>query len=268
MRQPVAERAAARLGEHVAELDACVAGKTGSLTAMLAVAPDGTLGVRAGGLGDKRAEDCVATAIGKLHVDGASQPVELECVLAVRGGGPLRVTVESAAARVEVSRSDVRTPAGTYAFDALPEEAAWDDTVLVIVDPDVPSVELSRVLAWTARAPAVLVAVRADGGAPVFVALAPDRGTGTVREPRLGVVVANKTLHACAADHRGNASLLDARRVDATVAAALAACATCDDAVEVGVGREHVAKDLVGAASAVRRAGRDPVIALSPRCKP
>ena len=47
-----------------------------------------------------------------------------------------------------------------------------------------------------------------------------------------------------------------------------AACGSdCPEIVEVGVGGAHTAKQLVGATSAVRRSGHDPVLSIGSRCR-
>ena len=101
--------------------------------------------------------------------------------------------------------------------------------------------------------------MRADGGPPVFLAMA----RASEDDKRVAVSITGEELRACSGSHRGTASLLEARRVDAMLADTIAACGeACPEIVEVGIGGKHAAKQLVGATSAVRRAGRDPVLSL------
>jgi hypothetical protein len=118
---------------------------------------------------------------------------------------------------------------------------------LVIADPDTPGGTLA-----TALQPGALVAVRAAGGAPVLLGIVDSADRAQVR-------VDGGKLDACGGE---GAPLLDARALDAVVARA---CTSgCGDRITIGNDGRHTAKDLVAAASAIRRAHRDPVLADAP----
>ncbi|MBA2538765.1 MAG: hypothetical protein H0V17_03950 [Deltaproteobacteria bacterium] len=262
--EPVAVRAKAALAAQLGDLDLCLTGKTGSVSIMIDVAKNGAITPRVGGVGHRPTEQCVANVVKTLKISPAEIPVDIECGLSAGAAGPFRVTVDGGYRVAEITREQIT-------IDGKPQDLKGVapnllDTYLVVADPDVDAADLARLLRWVGEAPAVLVAVRADGGPPVFVGMAPDRRRGTVKEPRLGVYVADQQLQACAGSQRGMASLLEPKRVDAMLGTALAACSDCDDVVEVGVGGNHTAKQLVGATSGVRRAGRDPVLSIGSRC--
>ncbi len=271
--KPVAARARAALSEHLDELDHCLAGHKGSLVAMLEVAPDGTTTARVGGLGDDTPESCVASAIGKLKIQGAAKPVELECGLTATRPGPLRVTPNAGYRQVGVSHTDVDLEGAMQPRDGnrvVAPPAPPDAVYLVVAERDAPGPLLESVFGWLSNAPAVLISVTADGGAPVFVAMGPDRQPFHPPDaPRVAVEVTGDKLIPCVEQHRGTGlALVRSRDIDRELHDTLAACSqTCDGVIEVG-GADFVAKDLVAATSAVRRTGHDPVIVIGPRCEP
>lgn len=259
---PLAIKANAALVDNLTDLDLCLTDKTGSVSIMLAIEP-GKVRPRIGGIGHHPTELCIAKLVAKLPLP-TDRVVELECGLSAGAAGPLRVDVEGGYRVVEIG--DAVTLDGKPAVLDQPLGGDATKAVLVIAAPELDGDRLAKVLAWTKTAPAVLVAVKADGGPPVFVAMAPDR-LRDGDDKRVGIAIDGEQLHACAGGHRGTASLLEAKKVDATLEAALAACGeTCPEVVEVAIGGKHAAKQLVGASSAVRRAGRDPVLTLGVRC--
>jgi len=270
---PIAARAKAVLAEHLGKLDICLTGKVGSVVAMLDVGVDGRITARVGGIGHRPTEDCLATEIGKLMITGASRPVELECGLSTPAAGPLRVTTAGGYRRVDVGHAEVRLDGLAQKLDGdhVAAPRPHDDAAyLVIADPDAPGALLDGVMSWLAEAPAVLIAVAADGGAPVFLAMGPDRRPFHAPDaPRVDVEIAGGKLAACVEHHREAAvPLLQPHVLDKAMRGAITACGGhCDDVVEVG-GAGYVAKDLVAATSAVRRAGLDPVMVVGARCGP
>ncbi len=260
---PLASKANLGLTEKLADLDLCLTGKTGSLSIMLEVATTGVVSARVGGIGDRASEQCVAKLATRLELPPPAQLAELECVLSVNATGPFRVTADGGGYRVVELTGDAVTLDGKP-VDLMTLAPALD-TTLVIAPPDEPAARLVRVLAWVGNAPAVLFAVRADGGPPVLVAT-----SARPAEDRLAVYVEDQQLHACVKQHRGAASLLEPRRVDEMMREAVAACGdACPEVVEIGIGGNHLAKQLVGAASAIRRAGHDPILTFGTRssCK-
>ena len=268
---PVAIAAKAMLAQHLPELDICLAGKVGSVSAMLDIATDGTITARVGGIGHRPTEDCIAEAVGKLRLPGGDQPVELECGLSSGAAGPLRVAIGAGYRRVDVEKDIVHVEGIAQALDGNNVAATRphdDDVYLVISTPDVSSERLEGVLHWLVDVPAVLVAVKADGGPPVFLAMGPDRRPfHSPSDPRVQIQLDAAQMVACLGRHSEAAvSLLVPKTVDAALRGAIAGCGSaCDEVVEVG-GGHYVAKDLVAATSAVRRAGLDPVMVLGPRC--
>jgi len=264
---PLAAKANLALVEKLADLDLCLTDKTGSVSIMLEVDKTGAIKPRVGGIGHHPTELCIAKVVAGLALPSPPQVTELECGLSAGAAGPLRVDVEGGYRIVDLGADTVTLDGKPLGAPELAAPVAVTDTVLVIAAPDVTAARLATTLAWVERAPAVLVAVRADGGPPVFVAMAPDRRPPVTDEHRLGLAIDDRDLVACTGDHRATASLLEAKQVDAMLDSALAACGErCAEVVEIGVAGAHTAKQLVGASSAVRRAGRDPVLAIGARC--
>lgn len=259
---PLASKANAALVESLADLDLCLTDKTGSVSILLEIAPTGKIKPRVGGIGHHPTELCIAKLVAKLPLPKPSRVIELECGLSAGDAGPLRVDVEGGYRVVDLT-ADATTLDGKPAVLAQPLAGDASKAVLVVAAPDTDGERLAKVIAWAESAPAVLVAVRADGGPPVFLAMA------RVREDdkRVAVSITGEELQACSGSHRGKASLLEAKRVDAMLGDAIATCGeACPEIVEVSIGGKHAAKQLVGATSAVRRAGRDPVLVIGSRC--
>lgn len=264
---PLAQQANLALTEKLPDLDLCLTGKTGSLSIMLMLDADGggAIEARVGGIGDRGAEQCVAKIAAALALPRPDKPAEIECVLGAKANGPYRVTRDGGYRVVELTADGVTLDNKPVDLK-MPAPAL--ETALVIALPDADGDRLSKVLGWLAAAPAVLVAVTADGGPPVYVAMADRRGDRP-GDKQLSVDVVDEQLRACAGAHQGAASLLEPKRVDDVLRAAVAACGgdACPERVEVGVGGKHLAKQLVGATSGVRRAGHDPVLVIGSRCK-
>ncbi len=261
----LASKANQALVDNLADLDLCLTDKTGSVSIMLEIAPTGKIKPRVGGIGHHPTELCIAKLVAKLPLPPPARVTELECGLSAGDAGPLRVDVEGGYRVVEIA-AEVTLDGKPAVLERAPDQPLGGDAakaVLVVAAPDTEGERLAKVVAWAKSAPAVLVAVRADGGPPVFL------GMARVREDakRVAVSISGEELRACSGSHRGKASLLEAKRVDAMLAETITACGeACPEIVEVGIGGKHAAKQLVGATSAVRRAGRDPVLVLEARC--
>lgn len=258
---PLASKANQALVENLADLDLCLTDKTGSVSIMLEISPSGKIKPRVGGIGHHPTELCIAKLVAKLPLPPPARVTELECGLSAGDAGPLRVDVEGGYRVVELAAEVTLDGKPAVLDQPLAGDAA--KAVLVIAAPDAAGDRLAKVLAWVSSAPAVLVAVRADGGPPVFLAMA----RVSEDDKRVGVSITGEELRACSGSHRGTASLLEAKRVDAMLGDAITACGeACPEIVEISIGGKHAAKQLVGATSAVRRAGRDPVLVSSARC--
>jgi hypothetical protein len=259
----LASKANQALVENLADLDLCLTDKTGSVSIMLEIAPTGKIKPRVGGIGHHPTELCIAKLVAKVALPPPSRVVELECGLSAGDAGPLRVDVEGGYRVVELAAEVTLDGKPAVLDQPLAGDAA--KAVLVVAAPDTDGERLAKVVAWVKSAPAVLVAVRADGGPPVFLAMS----RVSEDDKRVAVSITGEEVRACSGSHRGKASLLEAKRVDAMLADTIAACGeACPEIVEVGIGGKHAAKQLVGATSAVRRAGRDPVLVLGSRCLP
>lgn len=262
---PSAQKATAALVDKISDLDLCLTDKVGSVSLMLEIDTTGAIKPRVGGIGHHPTELCIAKLAAAFKLPAPAQATELECGLSAGAAGPLRVDVEGGYKLVEIA-ADAVTLAGKPAELDKPLEVT--ESVLVVAAPEIPADRLAKVLAWVSAAPAVLVAVKADGGPPVFLAMAPDRRGSTDDNKHVAIQVTNDELHACFGTQRDQAPVLEAKKVDAALEAIVMACGeSCPEVIEVGVGGTHTTKQLIGATSAVRRAGRDPVLALGTRCK-
>jgi hypothetical protein len=260
-RVPAERVVTAAVRARLTAIASCTAGKHGSLRVMLGFAADGSLRrVRTGGFGDAAVEACVPPALGPLKLAAAAGPFELACDLSTGLDTPWRVTT-ARSETVVVTAGEVRFGGTSIAAGApaLPAGHSY----LVLADPDTPGPVVDRALGLASAGWPVLVAIQSSGGPPVFVALAassPPRGI--VMQPAAGA------LAVCTAGTQArSARLVDVRAVDRATAETLAACvAPCERAISLATTGRFVAKDLVAAASAARRAGIEPVIVQSARC--
>ncbi len=250
------------LAGRLAAIDRCLAGKPASVRAMLSLLPDGTLlRARVGGSGSAIIEDCVARAIGELALPPPGDAVELACDLSTGGDTPWRVTPERYTV-IDVGSSELRIAGNSIAEGAPPLTA--EHGYLVLADAAAPARLVDRALALTAPGWPVLVAIHASGGAPVFVGLAGDTPatSGVTLAPQSG------SLATCGRGQTAQRpALVDVRAVDRALAATLAACATpCERVARIATAGPLVAKELVAAASAARRAGLDPLVVRGAGC--
>jgi hypothetical protein len=146
-------------------------------------------------------------------------------------------------------------------------------TVLVIAEPDAPSQGIEYAL-WWAPAGSTLVAVKASGGAPVLLAMGDSRAD---RMPVTGQrVVQLRTdgnrLRACIPGVQlpDSAPILDPHALDAVLAKVFLECQKqpCEPTIVVGTTGEFIAKDLVAATSAAKRAGFRSISIGGPACEP
>lgn len=256
----------------LAAIEACFAGSpvTGSLRAMLAVDVGGELSsVRAGGLGDPAIEACVENAVTGMRVLLPSDTSgELTCDLSRGDAQPWRVTPDRPGyGLVEISRTRVRAGDQLLSLGEEPDTLADHAVFVLAADADAPGPLLWLAMRWTADATATLVAVRAapsPGGALLFLGTghtaAADEGGGELVQPTLQVGASAVT--ACAGRWSHAARLADGAAVDAAAHKLAGKCHSlpCAAALAIAVDGDAVAKDLIVAAGAARRAGFERVL--------
>jgi hypothetical protein len=247
--------------ERLVIADKCMTTAIGTLRAMVSIDTKGDLqSVRTGGLGDASVEHCVALALGGLRIRPPAQSVEIACELARgRVDAPLRVSPDGGYALVQVSAREVRIGATTHALPAQQRITSLGvkSAVLVVADPDATPEGLDFAL-WWAPAGTTLVAVKAAGGAPVFVGMGDSRAERVKTAKRIVQLrIDGGRMHACLGGELGDAALVDFHAMDAVMTKVRDACAAerCEPTIVVGTNGAFVAKDLVAATSAARRAG-------------
>ncbi|MEO8702722.1 MAG: hypothetical protein ABI867_21945 [Kofleriaceae bacterium] len=259
--EPAAAAVKAQLAARLVDIDLCLTDKVGSVVALIDL--DKKIeDVRVGGIGHRPTELCIMRVIKSIRAE-ALEPVEIECGFGAGVGGPLRVTADGGYTVVEVAhgkRPEIapdKSAEGRTRSSAEGDAKSIDTTILAVVDRDVTGTELRDVLAPLTGG--VLVAVRADGGPPVFVAMV-SRAAPAPLELR----VTADSLVPCGGEP---APVLQPKALDAAMQKALAACKDCGDTIPVAIDGDHTAKELIAAVSAVRRTGHDPVLVARPACK-
>ncbi len=254
---------------HLVELDACFGAATGSVRAMIEITADGHVQrARVGGLGVQAAEVCAARALQRLAIAAPAAPVELACDLSRGAPQPWRVTREAYAV-FEVDAARIVSPDGTSrAFadpPANPSGAGGDASgaYLVLAAPDAPGSAIESAIAQASLGGVSIIAVRATGGAPVFVGVGPDLATSIDSPGNLGIAVTEGIARVCTdgADVAQTAPVIDPSALDRLVAAGLAACKPPCTAASVSVVGDYIGKDLVAVTAAARRAKLATIVA-------
>lgn len=259
----VVEAATRAMEERLRAVERCYDGATGTLRAMLELDAKGTLAsLRTGGIGDVTIENCAAKALADVSVQ-TERPIELACDFARGGDSPLRVSPDAGYIVIDATRT--RVSWRSFSFEVLsraaerPSPLGPTRAALITAEPDAPAHVIDFALAWV-QGP-TLVAVKAAGGAPVFVGMG-DRNASRQAASDKRVVQLRTDggrLRACIAGDPldETAPLLDARAMNRVLETVAAACrrTPCEPTVVVGTSGELVAKDLVATTSAARRAG-------------
>ena len=258
-------------------VEQCFDGATGAVRAVIGFDMWGRIkSLRAGGIGDSTIETCIETALGDFTVSEPKAPVEVACDFTRGGDAPLRVSPDAGYTVIELTSREVRNRSSVR--EIPPRGSARSVTmlgasssVLVIADPDAPGHGLEYAL-WWAPAGTTLVAVKAAGGAPVFVGMGDSRAEREARTEKRVVELRtdNGMLRACIPGVQldATAPLLDPRAMDRVLQAVVAACkqTPCDPTIVVGTSGEFIAKDLVATTSAARRAGFQAISIGGPAC--
>jgi len=276
---PFVELVTGVVRERLASVEHCFDGARGAVRAMIAIDPSGRVeSTRAGGIGDSAIERCIATAVSNFTVTPPPRAIEVACDFTRGGAAPLRVSPDAGYTVVELTgremrnRTNVRdipprgTPLSVTLIGTLP-------SVLIVAEPDAPGHGLEHAL-WWVPAGTTLVAVKASGGAPVFLGMGDSRAqrSATTDKRVVQLRTDNGRLRACIPGEvlARSAPLLEPRTMDAVLAEVVAACqrTACEPTVVVGTSGEFIAKDLVATTSAARRAGFQSISIGGPACDP
>jgi hypothetical protein len=227
-----------------AKLASCLGPQhTGSLRAILRIGIDGSvIAARTGGFGDRVAEACIGAAL----VGVKSEPVPLVTEIAcdfVRGEpAPWRVATESYTV-FDASKQDSLSP-------PRPGEV-----VLVVLDPTTPGKAVAAAMRAAAQAGADVVAIRVDGGAPLF--LLAGRDAGAVSDPASQLVLdTREPMRICHGllDAPASAPFADAEKLLKT-ASKRCTHKPCPTQLTIALTDERTADDLATLIAAARRAG-------------
>jgi hypothetical protein len=147
----------------LATLESCLGARNGSFRSVVKIGTDGAVAAaRTGGLGDKDAESCVSQKLVGLKTQQApAAAVEVACDFQRGDATPWRVSLDAGYTVIDLA---AKAP--------LPPPAA-DRTFVVVATPNTTSQELSAALDVASHGAASIVAIRADEGAPIYVAAGP-----------------------------------------------------------------------------------------------
>lgn len=272
--QPV-EEVTKKVRERLPAIERCFDDNRGMVRAMIALDAFGRAALRAGGLGDIAAERCIERALAGIDVN-TSVPVELACDITRGGEAPLRVSPDAGYTVIELTDHELRNRSSVRPLPprgALPTVTVLGSasSVLVVAEPDAPGYGFDHAL-WWAPAGTTLVAVKAAGGAPVFLGMGDSRAHRQAATTKRVVQLRTDggRMRACIPGEQLDASapLVDAKQMNAVMQVVKSACErqACESTIVVGTSGDFVAKDLVATTSAARRAGFAQISIGGPAC--
>jgi hypothetical protein len=222
--------------------------------------------LRAGGLGDAKAEACVGKALDGLHVvTTRDEHVEVACDLSRGDAQPWRVAPSAGYRVIEADRAQLRHDGKTLVPGASDPDALPPGTYVVVAQPDTPGALVQLALLWAADAHAVVLAL-ADGTAPPrFLGLGLTTvagGDDADERVHAALRVNRKQVSGCVGRTPQTAKLSDPTAIGALVNSIAGKCRTiqCAPTLSVAIDSDAMAKDLVELAGAARRAGFDRVL--------
>lgn len=274
--KPLVEATAAVMRERLPGVEACFEDMRGAVRAVLGFDMWGRIkSLRVGGVGDAAIEACIASTLGDFTVPAPTAPVEVACDFTRGGDAPLRVAPDAGYAVIELTRTHATHR--MFVREVLSRDAPrtgelyLSSAVLIVAEPDAPAHVLDYGLWWAGKGP-TLVAVKASGGAPIFLGMG-DSGTQrqVLTDKRvLQLRTDNGSMRACIPGETldATAPILDPKAMNRVIDAAAAACkrTACEPTIVVGTSGEFSAKDLVATVSAARRAGFQALSIGGPAC--
>jgi hypothetical protein len=260
----VADQAAATFPPSMtlSTLEACLGAHTGSFRSMIQISKSGTVGkVRTGGLGDKAAESCVSQKLHELKLQTpVTEDVEIACDFQRGDATPWRISLDAGYTVLE-------------AASPPPAAAATDNeqTFVVVVDPKTTADQLTAALEAASRGVAAIVAIRADAGAPIYVAAGPH--SAIAPDPSASIILDTGTAPTDPLTVCGGL-MPDAKsgplaQADVVLGAATRHCThrPCPAQLIITTGGGHDALDLAALAGAARGVDLERVMLGTASCR-
>jgi hypothetical protein len=274
--KPLVDATTAVMRERLPGVEACFDDMRGAVRAVIGFDMWGRIkSLRAGGVGDAAVEACIESALGDFTVPAPTAPVEVACDFTRGGVSPLRVSPDAGYAVIELTRTHAtyRMMVREVPSRDVPRASPLylQSAALIVAEPDAPAHVLEYGLWWAPKG-TTLVAVKASGGAPVFLGMGDSGAQRQVLTDKrvLQLRTDNGRLRACITGETldATAPILDPKAVDRMLEAAVAACkrTACEPTIVVGTSGEFVVKDLVATTSAARRAGFHAISIGGPAC--
>jgi hypothetical protein len=249
-----------------AKLLACFGVHTGSVRAMLRVAFDGgVIDARAGGLGDRDAETCIAGALVGTKVSAPPIVPEIACDLDRGEPEPWRVTRSADYRELDVTATDILSNGAHAAMNDDEHDAKT--TFLVIVPGALPAIRIDQTTMLVLAGSATLVGVELDGGAPVFAGMGLDGRLGHGGEDgidagsvMLAIDPSGSPVRACVDGRFIGDAALEPKALDTLFGKLAATCKTRKCSTTIAVGPFGSSRDLAQIAEAAFRAGTPRVL--------
>jgi hypothetical protein len=208
------------------------------------------IGARTGGVGEHDVDACIAGALIGLKV--AAPPIisEVACDFDRGAPAPWRLTLDGSYEVLELTQ-------GTPPVDDI--ESASEHAFAIVAAPDVAGKALARAVSAVRYSQATLLAVRRDGGAPVFVGMTRDARTASSGDGEPIAIDLRGTAHACADGAALAGTPLDALRTTC----ASDPCGTLSIAFDAST----TAGEVADQALAARAAGFTRILVGGPGCR-
>jgi hypothetical protein len=251
-------------------VDAKPHGRTGSARALIELSSAGEVfSVRAGGLGERRVEQCIEEALGNLEVlSPVARAAEISCDVSRGDAEPWLVSPDGGYEVVTVDSRQVRSRELALVIDGTaPEPLPPATAALLVVDPNAKGGLITLAIEWVANIENAIIALAGDAPSPRYLAMARTAAMepGFLRDADVVIPmlrVSGQKLTACRGGTARSVPLHDPAATSALVAKLAHACKSpaCTSTLVVALDPDAVAQDLVKVMGTARLHGFDRVL--------
>ncbi len=244
----------------LATLEACLGSRTGSFRSLIQIRKDGTVErARTGGLGDKTAEQCISDKLTALKLETpVAERTEIACDFQRGDATPWRMSLDAGYSVIDLA-ADAPLPS--------PSPTAGEHTFVVVATPKTTGEQLNAALEVASHGAASIVAIRADEGAPIYVAAGPH--AAIAQDPSAAIVLDTKDPLTVCGGLMPEPKSGPSNQADLLLAAATRHCThrPCPSELIITTTGTHNALDLAAFAGAARGADLERVMLGTAACR-
>lgn len=243
----------------LATLEACLGSRTGSFRSLIRIRKDGTVeGARTGGLGDTTAEECVSKKLAELKLQTpVAERTEIACDFQRGDATPWRISLDAGYSVIDLAAA-APLPA--------PSTTANEHTFVVVATPKTTAEQLNAALEVASHGAASIVAIRADEGAPIYVAAGPH--AAIAQDPSAAIVLDTRNPLTVCGGLMPEPTSGPINQADLLLRAATRHCThrPCPSELIITTNGGHNALDLAALAGAARGADLERVMLGTAGC--